>query len=205
MRQWRFAAQPYLLSAHRLSHQTRAHQSPLPTQKAQTMHIYQLSYRICRVETHPSVFSPMRLPPHQTVRADLPHTAFHRVLFLLSWISTFLWLLRVLYAISLPCQFRVLLTSAQEETGTWFLMPLRSLKPLIDLGEDVRNIGLVERRKGDQNQLEAFLIVDLRVLLFQLAVFRCFDTRKQRRKGGKCTAQSANVWRPRRSVLDDIR
>ena len=57
-------------------------------------------------------------------------------------------------------------------------MPLRSLKPLIDLGEEVRNIELVERRKGDQNQLEAFLIVDLRVLLFQLAAFRCFDTRK---------------------------
>ena len=32
----------------------------------------------------------MRLPPRQTVRADFPHTAFHRVLFLLPWNLPFL-------------------------------------------------------------------------------------------------------------------
>ena len=31
----------------------------------------------------------MRLPPRQTVRADFPHTAFHRVLFLLPWTLPF--------------------------------------------------------------------------------------------------------------------
>ena len=47
-----------------------------------------------RVETHASALPPVRLPPHQTVRADFPHTAFHRVL----WILSFLRLCCVLYA-----------------------------------------------------------------------------------------------------------
>ena len=45
---------------------------------------------MCRVETHASALLPVRLPPRQTVRADFPHTAFHRVLFLLPWTLSFL-------------------------------------------------------------------------------------------------------------------
>ena len=31
---------------------------------------------LCRVETHASALPPVRLPPHQTGRADFPHPAF---------------------------------------------------------------------------------------------------------------------------------
>ena len=46
----------------------------------------------------------VRLPPRQTVRADFPHTALHRVLFLLPWFLSFLRLCCVLYAffLSIP-------------------------------------------------------------------------------------------------------
>ena len=38
-------------------------------------HFDELYTLLCRVETHASA-SPMRLPPHQTGRADFPHPAF---------------------------------------------------------------------------------------------------------------------------------
>lgn len=48
-----------------------------------------MSFVLCRVETQASAL-PMRLSPRQTVRADFPHTAFHRSILSLPRLSSFL-------------------------------------------------------------------------------------------------------------------